>query len=254
MSKFTPEIDALLWAVAEAGNPQSVLEFEARYPQYRLELFRRLAMVKDLRGGKAPQTSSHIPLFVPKEAKPFVSSRAVFAAGTLILAAVGLASYTVSTALWPAAKRNSEPKLERPVAIRFDSPLRKPELPIEKPKPDAPPAVPLHPDTQGAEVPAYLRPQDLKIARASLSDALRLIAQQGGLNLVLAPGMPNPDIAVEYHQQSVIEMLQDLGKQYAFSAFDQHDGSVVIIPAVDESQISPYKPDGGDHSNRRIGN
>ncbi len=256
MIQITPEIDALLWAVAEDGKPESVLEFETRHPHLTKELFRRIAMVADLKNGRSSGPRAHLPQFVLRQPKPVASPQAVFAAGTLILAAVGIASYTVTTAMWPTVAAKPKIKSEVPVAVGFNIPAEKKvtELVTEPNKTTPPIQEPAKTDTSPPEsTPAYLKPQNLKINRALLQDAIRLIAAQGGLTVVIAPGMPNPEIAVEYQQQSIIDMLKDLGKQYAFSSFDQHDGSVLVIPAVDENAPVVPKAEPDSNRNRRLG-
>ena len=74
----------------------------------------------------------------------------------------------------------------------------------------------------------------MSIKRAPLQTVLKLVAAQGKLGITIAPGLSNPDVAIQYEDKTVIEILQDLGRQYAFTAFDQGDGSVLIIPARDD--------------------
>ena len=106
------------------------------------------------------------------------------------------------------------PKLNRPVFV---------EPPVE---PD-PPAPKLD------DTPRYLKPQTVAIRRARLSTALQTIAVQGGLELVIGPGLVDPEVDVDYSGMNTIQILQDMGQQYAFTPFDQGNGSVIIVPAVE---------------------
>jgi hypothetical protein len=113
-------------------------------------------------------------------------------------------------------------------AVVFDNHLPNPV------RTEAPSPSPVDQTTPAAPTPAYMRPQTMSIKRAPLQTVLKLVAAQGHLGITIAPGLANPDVAIQYEDKSVIEILQDLGRQYAFTAFDQGDGSVLIIPARED--------------------
>ena len=221
-------VDDLMWLVAEDPVSKAREEFDARYPEYRLELARRCDMVRGLKGSRPTKV---VPPFEARRPQP--PPRQVAWSVGLGLAAIAVASFTVvylstrpvpTTPARPAISPTSKPETPAP-AVVFTNNLPTPNKP--EPEPEAPAQAPV--------VPAYLQPQALNIKRAPLQTVLKLLASQGKLGLTIAPGMPNPDVAVSYSGKTVIEMLQDLGEQYAFTAFDQGDGTVLIIPARDES-------------------
>jgi len=70
------------------------------------------------------------------------------------------------------------------------------------------------------------------------------VAGQGKFGITIGPGMADPTISVDYQGVNSIQILEDLGRQYAFTPFDQGDGSVVIIPARDPNvKVPPEKVD-----------
>lgn len=263
MRRLPPEVDQLLWTLAETGSAQAVEEFEARYPQYRYELGRRMTMVRGLKGEKVrAEKAQAIPTFRPRPLPSRANPRALAWTGALVLAALAAASYTLTTTLSAPPEPRPDPR-PAPVAQTEVKPAPAPPEPaphrssVVENAPKPPPETDETPDDVKPDAtPAYLRPQTVKMKRAPLVDALKVIAMQGGLKIVMGPGMPNPDIAVDYEGKNTIEILQDLGRQYAFTPFDQGDGSVLIIPARDDG--APAKPADGAHPgevfpNRRIG-
>jgi hypothetical protein len=53
------------------------------------------------------------------------------------------------------------------------------------------------------------------------------------LELEIAPGMPNPELVADFRDASGMEMLMELGPRFGFTAFNQGDNRVLIIPALD---------------------
>jgi hypothetical protein len=244
------EIDDLMWTIAERGETKAVEEFEARYPEHKYELARRIAMLRGLKvEGSRAHPTKHPPAFRPREVRRTPPPRRMMlAVGALCLAAVAAASYTVVSFMQPAPPRSVErqPKLppvietqEPPTPALKDLPPVVQETPPPDPVTTTPPADPPH-----------LRPQDLRVERAPLMSALELIAQQGGIRLTIGPGMPNPDVKLEYTGTSTLQMLQDLGHRYGFTPFDQGDGSVLIIPATDPG--APVAGNGMEREDRQL--
>lgn len=224
MKRLPPEVDRLMWTLAEEGSDRAFSEFEARYPEHRAELGRRIAMLRGLKGQRASTRSrSTVPAFVPREPRPAVRRWAVPVA--LGLAGLAAASFFGTRALL-AAPEPVRPRLDRPstpAVVRQDPPKPPTVVPEIKEVP-TPPEV-LEP---------YHRPVSLDIKRAKLIDAIHVVAATGKLEVEIAPGLANPDVELRYDQMSVIDILRDLGRQYAFTAFDQGDGKILIIPAVDD--------------------
>ncbi len=248
MKGVPPELDRLMWALAEEGSEKAFQEFEQRHPELRVELGRRAMLVKGLRGQKhAASKGPEIPVFRPMQTSAPMRSRGpmLLIAG-FALAGFAAASYWATTALMPSEKPKPAVVENRPppAEINLNPPKIVPEPLDNTPLPNQPPVIQNPPPD---ETPPYLRPKTVRIRSTSLTNALTVICESGGLRLVTPPNMPNPDVVVDYQDTTVIDMLKDLGRQYAFTAYDEGDGSVLIVPAVDSkkdpvgTKMSPVK-------------
>jgi len=242
MSRIPPELDGLMWAIAEENNANAIGEFVNRYPIYREELLRRTEALNGLKTGRPAGTpvTKTIPRFVPREVTPEPRNpRTVAFVSGLVLAALALASFTVSSMLSisppPVVAPNPAP-VNRVAEVPKEStdPIYVNPTPrVVAPPREAPPQeTPPPRTTPVSETPKYLQPQELVVKKATLHSVLALLGAQAKIKIVVAPGLPNPPIDVEYHEMNAIEMLKDLGALYRFTAFDQGDGSIVVYPVV----------------------
>jgi hypothetical protein len=246
MKRIPEEIDSLMWSIAESGDEAAHDQFAIRYPQHAAEMRKRMAMVNGLKRAKPKSDPVRaVPKFSPRrdlpEPKP-AWTPAAWAIG-LSLAALGVASFTAYSILGP--KPDSRP---RNVTVNTD---RGPQVQPwgDNPRPKiVPPISPNDgmrteptdrdvPPVRNSE-PAYLRPTSVHIAKAKLADALALIGAQSGLDVVVAPGFPDVEVTVDYDGLSAIQILQELGRDYGFTAFDQGNGSVIAVPAIDPEDIA----------------
>lgn len=236
MRKLSTELDSLMWYLAEQGDTKAVEEFEARYPDQKYELARRIAMLRSLRvAGKTVRHPHELPRFQPIEGVRLAPSRrAVYGVGLLSLAAIAAATYTVvSFSQPPVSKPEPAPVIKQETTLPKE-PTHAPEVVYTNP-PSSTEPTPTEPKPDPVEsfTPKYLQPQNVKIENAPLVAALQMIAAQGGIQLTIGEGMSNPDVKIAYHGRNTLEILQDLGHEYGFTPFDEGDGSVLIIPAVD---------------------
>jgi hypothetical protein len=234
MRKIAPELDQMMWFLAEQGSTEAVEQFEARYPELKYELAQRISIVRQFRGaGRRAHREVTVPAFRPVEVRPVPQSRRLVAGvAALSLAAIAAATYTAVVFMQPTPA----PSVRHETAPPIQTPIEQNPEPTQEspaPTPSEPTPKQAEPEPPVDTTPAYLKPQELKVEQAPLVTALRLVAAQGGLQLTVAPNMPNPQVRFSYHGLNTIEMLQDLGRQYAFTAFDQGDGTVLIVPAVD---------------------
>lgn len=249
MKGIPPEIDQLIWKLAEEGNQNAQDEFIRRYPTYRQELLHRretLSGLKTSRPKTAATPTRPIPRFTPKEVPPPRASRGTVATvSVLALAALALASYTVTTMLAPPPAHTVEepptsmPSSSLPLPKATHSEATPPSHPAERSTP--PDNLPSDAVPPVDDTPKWAKPQNLVIKRAGLVSVLQLLGASSGLKVIVAPGMPNPTIAVEYHDTTPIEMLRDLGRRYSFTPFDQGDGSVVVYPVVDKNRPGTFR-------------
>ena len=245
MKRVPPELDSLMWTLAEEGNERAIDEFGERHPELRTELLHRMTMVKGLRGEKKRSSDppKAIPRFVPKEAP---SGAPVYVVGGLVLCAVGALAYLTTVLLSPTQPTR---RVEHPNAgLPHVQPSTSTEPVVVKgdTRPPAPPVI------QEESEPALVK-GSLKIDNAKLLDVIELISETCKIKIDPAPGMPNPEVMVNYTQKDAMEMLSDLGAQYGFTPLNQHDGSILVVPARDRNAPSSYQGDPGTDKRPKIG-
>ena len=245
--KVPPEIDRLMWAVAESPTDSAVLEFGSRYPDHRAELMKRMNMVRELKHEVRPSDDAHreLPRFQPKPPAPpgmpngwpVAVSLAALALGTL-----AYAGYAVSRA--PKAVPPPAPpvvNLAPPVPPKIVYSTAPPSLSPENEQP-APPPTPV--DTTAA----YLKPRaKVSFKDVSLMDALTMLSAESGMKLIIGPGFQDEKISLDYADRSTLEILLDLAKQYAFTVSDEGSGNFLVLPVPDNGD----KNFGTDLSNPR---
>ena len=233
MKRIAPELDSLIWTLVEQGNERAIEEFLARYPEMKQEVARRSVMVKGL---KEMKPDIERPPFHPTEHIRYQGpTRMVYVVAALVLAALGLASFTVTYIALP--KPVEKPKVEAPKPIedpkRFagtggGEKTQNPQsgqLGVE----DEPPII------SEASAPKPPKKIAITVKEAPLHTVFSLIAAQSGLKVIVAPGTPNPPVGVDYEDMTTMEILEDMGRDHGFTPMDQGDGSIIIVPAVEGS-------------------
>jgi len=244
MKGISPEIDRLLWAVAESGSEQARMEFLQRYPTYQAELEKRASLVSGLKA-KRPTPDQVVlrPQFKPRpEVKPTKRPYGNWVAGGFALAAVVALGYLGARAFSPPAPVTTQ-ALPPPIQSQVDPP--KVANPVEKSPNDAPQEAPENrkvtpPASDPSSVPPindqmnpWQKSQDVKVASAPLQTVLQMVAIRGGMKLEIAPGMSNPTISYEAHSKNAVDIMKDLGHQYGFTPMLDGENTVIAIPAVD---------------------
>jgi len=263
MSQIPAAMDELLWMIAENGDDSAIETFLKRYPDQRIEILRRRRMVMDLRsakplalpGGKRPDFIPTVPRAVAAPAWRWP----VVAASLVVLLTVTWAAYTV-TQRWQArqavAMVNS---MDNPLPRR--SIFRTAEPPSPTPAPVADPSQRLTPEAapvvrQPAITPVpsvsaeqvlpsqapYERPITVRLTETTLDRALGFIGRASGLSVVIGPGIPDEITEVDYVNVRPLEALKDMGRRYGFTVFDQGNGTVLVIPAVDPQAATAGPP------------
>ena len=97
-NQIPADIDALMWSVAESGDAQAIEEFGVRHSQHRLELLKRMDMVRQLKGAKPEQIFAGTPpKFSPKEnLAPIGLRKWAWVVAPVLLAGVAFGSYNVA--------------------------------------------------------------------------------------------------------------------------------------------------------------
>lgn len=250
--KVAPDVERMMWAVAESGDPQAVADFESRFPQLRYELSKRIDLVRELKASKKiGNPHGSIPAFHPPVAPRTVGfAKWRWSLAAVALSALAVGSFVVTKQILaqaePPAKvspfdlRPPETTLPRPVE---EQGVKREEPPLH-PNSEAPPETGVQlPEDEVPVVPKWQLPQTVKFDRLGLANAIKAIGAQCGLRIEMPPDMPNDEIVLDYRGMNGLEILADMGERFGFTAFDQGDGNVLIIPARDEN--APARPDPG---------
>jgi len=242
MTTPSKEIDEMMWALADRRDSQANADFVRRHPDLQDELTRRCGIVEQLRGSKIPAPAI-IPAFIPPlQPAPFPKVRWI-AAG-FALASLAIASFTITNNLMapePPAPVHYAPTVDAVPFSAEDVPM-----PSRKKLKAGGNANEVEPKLRNNAVPntndkpvelrPAKRPMSIHVERAQLIEVLQDVAHKGGLNLEMPPDMVNPEIRVDYDGISPIEIMADLGKRYGFTAFDEGESHILLIPAVDSSK------------------
>ena len=228
MKGIPPEIDDLLWRLAEEGGPSARAEFESRHARYGPELARRVHMVAELR--QAGRMVAHRPAFRPRPVRKAAAPRwAVGSALALGTFAVGTVAYVMASsgerpvALIPPRPVKTQP-VEPPVVVYQEAPktiVPKERPKIEEPKPNG--------------TPKYLVKLDTHITDAPLASAISLVAAKGGLEVTVAPGFEDERVSFDYHDLDTIDTLKAMGEEHGFSVLEEQEGHVLVVPAREPS-------------------
>ena len=224
MKGVPPEIDDLMWRLAEESSPVAQAEFESRHARYGSELARRIQMVAQLRAAGKPVT--HRPAFTPRPTRVApVRSGAIFAAFGLAALAVGAVAYVIASGGEPP-RVAVEPTVRPQPAPPVTPP--KVENPLVKEEP-----MPLHPFEEAIKPqpqPTYEKPHDIRIEDTALTTAIDLVAKGGGLQVTIAPGFADRKVTLDYRGLTPVDTLKAMGQEYSFTVVEEEAGKVLVIP------------------------
>jgi hypothetical protein len=261
MRKIAPDVERLMWLVAEERDPRAVADFEARFPDLKYELAKHIAMVNGLKsaGRKVPPHS--IPRFVPKHAAPRQPiARTFYVAFAVVAAAVALGSVAVNSMMSkpspPTAVYVPPKNLNSVTPVNpgtFNPPVKPPDTRIQSVPPTDPdqsvptPDKALHPTALGDPL---LRPVSLPNGTAPLEVAVRAICKQAGMaEPVFAPNMPKIEVTLNYTEVPAGDVLADLGRKYGFTTLPhQENDALLLIPARPVSETKAASESSTEHS------
>lgn len=248
MNRIPPDVDRLMWALADTPEPNALDEFERRYPAYVGELGKRIDMVRRMRGTPLkPDRSRPVPPFRPVPTQSDWSRPLTAAAFGLVLLALATASYFATRWYLRQEAPNPVPVVEQPSLEPPSVPevVYAPPRRFEAPRPAEPKS-----ETE------RLAPMSVRLEGVPLSAALRAIAEQAGLRLVLAPGFDRIEATVDVDLAEVrpMEAFEMLGRRHGFAAFYQGNREVLVIPAAPSGlAASASEPPGEDRPAQRPG-
>lgn len=270
MSKIPPDVNELMWMIAESNNSQSIREFGLRFPELRAELVDRIRIINEFKGAKTPARQDKPVQFTKgahRAAKNDVSWQLI--ASTCAVLALALTGLGYVLLAGKQANRDSGDTMSSVVVPQSQKPpqnggvVYKPELsgssgPQSSPSNQNSPGIQTYPSAQsngnwangsdpnhvgalgtgpqGTDVP---KPITVVIKNAKLSDALTIIAAQANIKIQIAPGLKDPPVSIDYQQTLPQDILNSLGNQYGFTPFYQGNGLYVIIPAREKGNPGP---------------
>jgi hypothetical protein len=244
------EIENLIWAIAENPTPNAVLEFEMRYPDYRLEMLKRVEMVRGLRvEAKGPSFNrQEIPRFEPRVPASGGLGGAVptglpIALGLAFAAAV-LVTFTIFHAPTPVAPKMpstgavlSEPA-SPPMVVYGDSNnlphIVHPRESVVPQTTQSSPVLPLQPEAR-SRVATNDGSRDLDLRGVNMVDALDLITSGTNLKLDLGPGFVNQKVTLAFKNKSTNDMLSEMAKDYAFTLIPEGPNRFLLQPIQDDN-------------------
>ena len=253
--KIAPDVERLMWMVAESADPKAVEDFESRFPQLRYELAKRIEMVRHLKAsGRSVRRESSIPQFRRPVAGPSpFGARMRWSIAALALSALAFGSFFATRALIPS-KPAPPPVVQNPSIEPTNDPVQEspdldtPKEPTSIETPTTTESTGLkQPDDQPLPDAKWEKPQTIKFQRIGLASALQAIGLQCGLKLDIPADMPNDEIVVNYQGMTGLEILADMGPRFGFTAFDQGGGHVIIVPTRDENAPDSNPADGRTH-------
>ncbi len=249
MKRIAPDVERLMWLVAEGRDPRAIADFESRFPDLRLELAKHIAMVNGLKDAGRKMPAHDIPRFVPRyaESKPR-NNRPLYVAFAFILAAVAFGTYAVT------------------LYVTAPSPVRPTPPPaVQTSDPNIPVAAVPHSDQKtgpnpGVDVAPYQAPRitdldnpllkkvKLKVAHVPLTDALVMVCRLSNVTADIGPGLSKENVDLDYDGQSTIDILSDLGQKYGFTPMPDERGKVLIIPVRPDGAGTAAKTEATDRS------
>lgn len=253
--KIAPEIEQLMWLAAESGDPNAIADFERKFPNLRYELSKRIDIVRSLKQSKKlGKREGSIPQFMPRTHQSIGGNRLRLSIAAVGLCALAFGSYVVTKELMSPPPKEAPPVVHNTLPETVVRPNPEPDKNALRTTPsNVEPIDNGHgltpPEDESPAVAKWQQPQTVKLQHAKLADALRAIGAQCGLNIVIPPDMPDLDIVVNYRDMTGFEMLADMGPRFGFTAFDQGDGNVIVVPARAEEGTGPA--DGRPHPPKR---
>ncbi|MCU0315351.1 MAG: hypothetical protein MUC92_02030 [Fimbriimonadaceae bacterium] len=253
--KVPPELDDLMWKLAETDDPQALEEFGDRYPDFRQEMAQRLRMVRNLKGAKP---SAKVDRFVPKaEVVPYAEPTPkwmVPAAIFMGVVSIAFATYAVTT--FAQSQARQEPPVAQnsqqqpPTTPSDDDYLKKDRSTLDPNDPGQVPAQPTNPNPGVASQvpPAFKIRVTVRGTDVSLMQMLQSVAAQAGIQLEIPPGFVDQRINCDYQNSEALAVMQDMGRNFGFSAFVQGDRTVLLIPARSPDPDTSERPSSGSSS------
>lgn len=245
---IAPDLDRLMWSIADGGDPSAVESFRNRFPELQHELAKRVSLVQSLKHAKQLHVSGGPrPSFTPRRvahSRTIPSGRTTlglaFAAGAVLALAgyMGLFSgrrtsspITVANATVLTAKSAVPAPFLGPVRSQSHVPQKlSAEEGIANGGAGQPPSS-YQPSVAPKQVPGSPPAnQTVTMKQVPLSTALKAISKQCRIEIETAPKFPDPVIDMNYVDMDGMSILQDLGSKYSFGVVSEGIDKVLLVP------------------------
>ncbi len=231
-----PDLSEKLWQLTESQDAKAIEAFLKKHPELKSEFNARSKMINGIKGSRPEQSKASKGRFMPSP-KPLSSgpnrlgaavAATILVAGA-VFATVGTLKYIENTTA-PQKPLNIN-QVHNMTAGGDGTPQPKQELPLIE---NNPPVANDPASVQPLEATrAVDRPVTIVAKSIKLSSALNDIGLQAGIRLNSAPGMPDPEITLDFRDVPAIQVLQSLGQQFGFTPMTESQNSVLLIPARD---------------------
>jgi hypothetical protein len=233
-----------MWTIAEGTDPAAIEEFGDRYPGLREELLKRIRTIKALKSGNRIVKTSNVPTFQNPKVQPAnrtlvwaslafaliaVFSFGIYKASVRSIPQHEIKSVNVEAPKLPQANISTEQIGINPMMVpqpnnnRNNNPAPQSQVPETN-----------HQMGSNSQVPNTVK--TLRLESAPLQSVILMIAESGHYNASIAPGMPNPTVKIDFVNMEPMEMLKELGDQYAFTTVMDGPRTILIIPKKDEDE------------------
>jgi len=230
-----PDQSEKLWQLTESQDAKAIEAFLKKHPELKSEFQARSKMISGIKGSKPENKTASKDRFMPSP-KPLSSGPNRWAAALAVsVLVVGAVFATVGTLKYIENQTTPQQPLSvnqvKDLSTSTDNARPKQELPTIENNPP----ITSDPNTVQPiqDVRAVDRPVTLVAKSISLSTALNDIGIQAGIRLNSAPGMPDPEITVDFRDIPAIQVLQSLGQQFGFTPMVETQNSILLIPARD---------------------
>ncbi len=257
--KVSPEIDELMWTVANSGDFNAIENFRKQYPELHDELSKRALLVRDLKKAKClPLANPARPAFAPRAHVRNNGTSAVVA--TLLISTVAVIgivalmrnSSGIGRENKPAVAKGTQFHIENAVGIAqprdfpiVESPSLPPPHPEAVPPADSstgpvgiyegnPVTKPL-PLPSGESHPISKTPH-VSLRQVPLATVITALASAYKLNLKPSPGLANPTIDFDEQGENGVELLKSLGQKYGFGILDEGKEGIMLLPLANTAE------------------
>lgn len=233
MSRIPADLNKTMWEIADRGDRAAAADFAERFPALSADMDSRMGLVLGMKGARKAIAPTFVPSFRPQYIPDKRRKWLRYAPAAMALAALAGASFYVTQNLLTPLP---DPSTFGTGAIRVIQPERKvvlPPAPARKQdyESDAPKAFSRNQPVDKNQEEAEPVETHLLRTQVHLQNVIHGVGDRYHLQIQIPPDFPNPIIDVDMTASSGIEFLNQLGNKYGFTAYDEAEGHILVVPA-----------------------